>query len=889
MEEKKLIDKGYEPGNIEKKWYDFWLEKKYFHAEDSSQKKPYAIVIPPPNVTGSLHMGHALNNTLQDVLIRYKRMDGYNTLWMPGTDHAGIATQHVVEKNLKTEGADRHDLGREKFIERVWKWKEEYGGFIINQLKRLGSSCDWERERFTMDEGLSKAVREVFVRLYDDELIYRGNYIINWCPVCRTALSDLEVEYSEKKGGLYHIKYPYADDPSQGVVVATTRPETMLGDTAVAVNPNDERYAALKDKTVILPLMERKIPVIMDDYVDTEFGTGCLKITPAHDPNDFEIGRRFNLEMINIMNVDGTLNEKAGKYAGLERFEARKKVLEDLEAQGLLVKIEDYIHSVGHCYRCRSVVEPYLSRQWFVKTKPLAEEALKAVKDGRIRIIPSMWENSYFSWMENIRDWCISRQIWWGHRIPIWYCGDCDEIIAATKDPEKCPKCGSENLEQETDVLDTWFSSALWPFSTLGWPEKTDALETFYPTSCLITGFDILFFWVARMIMMGLKFRGDVPFREVYIHALVRDSQGQKMSKSKGNVIDPLLMIDKFGTDAFRFTLVALAAQGRDVKISEERIEGYRHFVNKLWNAARFVMMNVNSGAVEFDFEKAGKEFVPGDIENWIYGEFKKLVADARTALDTYKFNDAAGAVYQFLWHEYCDWYIELAKTDLMDESVDEKRKNDIKFALVDILEKTLRLLHPFMPFVTEEIWQFLPGTGESITVSAFPKESDIDCSEENVAQIEELKMLINSVRNVRGEMNISPAAKIDLLINFFEEKQADRIKSYERYLSALCRTKSIEYGTGIEKPPQSAVGVSHFFEVYIPLAGLIDIDEEKKRLLKQKTKVEKEREFSAKKLANGKFLANAPAEVVEKEKGKLEKAESEIKSIETHLEMFGA
>ncbi|RMF97520.1 MAG: valine--tRNA ligase [Candidatus Schekmanbacteria bacterium] len=889
MAKRKIIEKGYEPGNIEKKWYDYWLEKKYFHADDSSDKPPYSIVIPPPNVTGSLHMGHALNNTLQDVLIRYKRMDGFNTLWMPGTDHAGIATQHVVEKKLKEEGTDRHELGREKFIERVWKWKEQYGGFIINQLKRLGASCDWDRERFTMDEGLSSAVREVFVRLYNEGLIYRGNYIINWCPVCRTALSDLEVEYSEKKGALYHIRYPFADDPSKGVVVATTRPETMLGDTAVAVNPNDERYEALKGKTVILPLMDREIPVIMDDYVDMEFGTGCLKITPAHDPNDFEIGLRFNLEMINIMNVDGTINENGGKYQGLDRFEARKKVLDDLERQGLLIKVEDYNHSVGHCYRCRSVVEPYLSKQWFVKTKPLAEEAIKAVRDGRIRIIPSMWENSYFSWMENIRDWCISRQIWWGHRIPIWYCKDCGEIIAATKVPQNCAKCSSQNLEQETDVLDTWFSSALWPFSTLGWPEETDALKTFYPTSCLITGFDILFFWVARMIMMGLKFRGDVPFREVYIHALVRDAQGQKMSKSKGNVIDPLLMIDKYGTDAFRFTLVALAAQGRDVKISEERIEGYRHFVNKLWNASRFVLMNIDLDNNDFDFKRAGECLSLETIDKWIYAELKKLIKTVRNALDAYRFNDAASAIYQFLWHQYCDWFIELAKTDLMKSDIDEERKDSIRFVLVDILEKTLRLLHPFMPFVTEEIWHFLPNHGESITIAPFPKEDDVKYAMESVSEIEELKALINGVRNVRGEMNISPASRIDLIINFFDEIHLNRVKSYEGYIEALCRTKSIKFGVGMNKPKQSAVAVSHFFEAYIPLEGLIDIDEEKKRLLKQKAKLEKDRATSSKKLANEKFLANAPSDVIEKEKGKLEKVEKEIKRIENHLNMFEA
>ena len=892
MSEKEIMEKAYSPESIEEKWYKFWLEKNYFHAEDSSRKPPYAIVIPPPNVTGSLHMGHALNNTMQDVLIRYKRMDGFNVLWMPGTDHAGIATQHVVEKQLKAEGTSRHTMGREKFVENVWEWKKKYGGFIINQLKRLGSSCDWERERFTMDEGLSKAVREVFVRLYNENLIYRDNYIINWCPVCRTAISDLEVEFAEKDGKLYYITYPYAKGSKDGLIVATTRPETMLGDTAVAVNPDDERYFALKGKSVILPLVERELPVIMDSYVDPAFGTGALKITPAHDPNDFAIGLRYKLEMINILETDGTLNSNAGAYKGLDRFDAREKIVDDLRAQGLLVKIEDYKHSVGHCYRCRSIVEPYLSKQWFVRTKPLAEEALKVVRDGRVKIIPPMWENSYFDWMENIRDWCISRQIWWGHRIPVWYCLDCDGVTVATETPSKCAKCGSSKIEQETDVLDTWFSSALWPFSTLGWPDNTETLKTFYPTACLITGFDILFFWVARMIMMGLKFMGDVPFREVYIHALVRDEEGKKMSKSKGNVIDPLLMIDKFGTDSFRFTLVALAAQGRDIKISEARIEGYRHFVNKLWNAARFVLMSVDGDGAGFDMEKARKNLELKEIDHWIYSNLDQLINDVRSGLDSYRFNDAAGAIYQFLWHQYCDWFIELAKTDLYDESISISRKETIKFVLVDVLEKTLSMLHPFMPFVTEEIWHKLPlnreSNGESITVAPFPVCDDVSCDKSQAGKIEQLKTIINSIRNLRGEMNIQPASRIDVIINFINGEDPAQIKKLERYIASLCRTKSVQLGTNVEKPPQSAVAVSHFFEAYVPLRGLIDIDEEKKRLSKQIMKLRKDMEQTTRKLSNNDFLANAPEEVVNKEKRKLEEAETEIKSISHHLAILG-
>ncbi|MDH4099815.1 MAG: valine--tRNA ligase, partial [Nitrospirota bacterium] len=655
------LSKAYEPAEVEKRWYPFWTEKGYFHAEASSNKKPYAIVIPPPNVTGSLHMGHALNNTLQDILVRWRRMSGDNTLWMPGTDHAGIATQNVVEKQLAAEGKKRDDLGREAFVERVWKWKEESGGIIINQLKRLGASCDWERERFTMDAGLSRAVREAFVHLYEKDLIYRGDYLINWCPRCHTALSDLEVEHEEQKGFLWHIRYPLADG-SGHLVVATTRPETMLGDTAVAVNPNDERYSAYIGKKVALPLTKREIPVIADEHVDTEFGTGCLKITPAHDPNDFEIGMKHGLPSLKVIDEGAQMNAEAGSYAGMDRYHARRTIVADLEKAGLLEKTVDHMHSVGHCYRCKTVIEPNLSKQWFVRAKPLAEPALEAVRSGKTRIIPQGWENTYFDWMENIRDWCISRQIWWGHRIPAWHCGDCGKVTVAKLDPDKCGHCGSANIRQETDVLDTWFSSSLWPFSTLGWPDRTPELKTFYPTSTLVTGFDILFFWVARMMMMGIEMMGEVPFRDVYIHALVRDAEGQKMSKSKGNVIDPLIMMEKYGTDAFRFTLAAMAAQGRDVKLAEERIEGYRAFCNKLWNASRFVMMNLEGGSQQ----AAGGQLALPD--KWIVSRLQGTIVEVNAALDAFRFNDAANTVYQFLWSEFCDWYLELIKPIMQGE-----------------------------------------------------------------------------------------------------------------------------------------------------------------------------------------------------------------------------
>ncbi|MDO9585221.1 MAG: valine--tRNA ligase, partial [Syntrophales bacterium] len=711
----KSLSKVYETRESEARLYEQWLEQDLFHAHDDSPRIPYCIVIPPPNVTGMLHVGHALNSVLQDMMIRYRRMQGCNALWIPGMDHAGIATQNVVEQQLAAEGISRHDLGREKFLERVWEWKARSGGVIINQLKRLGCSCDWSRERFTMDKGLSRAVREAFVRLYNDGLIYQGDYIVNWCPRCHTAISELEVEYREEPGSLWHIRYPLSDGGGE-IIVATTRPETMLGDTAVAVNPRDERHREKIGKEVILPLVNRRIPVIADEYVAMEFGTGAVKITPACDPNDFSIAERHNLPIVKIMNGDAVINAEGGVYQGQDRYEARGNIVRDLEAGGYLAGQEPYSHNIGHCYRCGTDIEPTVSRQWFVKVKPLARTATNAVIKGKTRIIPSTWESTYFEWMNNIRDWCISRQIWWGHRIPVWYC-DCGKTIAAVSDPVKCPDCGSAALRQDEDVLDTWFSSALWPFSTLGWPDKTKALKTFYPTSLLITGFDIIFFWVARMMMMGLYIMKDVPFRDVYLHALVRDEKGEKMSKSKGNSIDPLDMVEKFGADAFRFTLAAFTAQGRDVRMSEDRIEGYKFFVNKIWNAAKFTQMNVEDYHAG---EAAANNRDASLADRWIMSRLNSTIDDVTRGLDEYRFNEAAAAVYQFIWHEFCDWYVELVKPVLYGKSNSGSRETAQR-TLLAVLETSLKLLHPFMPFVTEEIWRHIQDGGNSLMISEFP------------------------------------------------------------------------------------------------------------------------------------------------------------------------
>ena len=872
------LDKQYEPGEVEKRWGRFWEEKNFFHADETRESPAFSIVIPPPNITGRLHIGHAFNNTLQDILTRWKRMQGCNALWQPGTDHAGIATQNVVEKQLHEEGTGRQDLGREAFVKRVWKWRNESGGTITNQLKKLGCSLDWERDRFTMDEGLSKAVREVFVSLYEEGLIYKGDYIINWCPRCHTALSDLEVEHQDTQGYLYHLKYSVKDS-KDFLVIATTRPETMLGDTAVAVNPNDERYQKYKGKKLILPVLNREVPLIEDDYVDTSFGTGALKVTPAHDPNDFELGRKHQLETINIMNPDGTMNSLASPtYEGLDRFECRKKLISNLKDSGVLIKIEDLNHSVGHCYRCRTVVEPYLSKQWFVKVKPLAEPAMKAVRDGSIKIVPKFWENTYFEWMENIRDWCISRQIWWGHQIPAWNCKACGEVVVARETPSSCSACSSTDLIQETDVLDTWFSSALWPFSTLGWPEKTDSLKRFYPTSVLCTGFDILFFWVARMIMMGLKFMGDVPFRDVYIHALIRDAEGQKMSKTKGNVIDPLEVMEQYGTDALRFTLAAFAAQGRDIKLAEDRIEGYRNFCNKLWNASRFVFMNLEDYKGSCALDERSK-FSSADL--WILSRLNRATKDVNEALEAFRFNDAALTVYKFIWNEYCDWYIELTKSKLVDPGSQRVAAQNM---LIHVLDSALKLLHPFMPFITEEIWQKLPQNEDSIMVSAFPEYREAQTNEAIEKEMAVIMEVITGIRNIRGEMNLNPGLKLNVLVKTQNSAIQQTLQYHGEYVRELARVEQLETGPNIEKPKVSASSVLGEMDLIIPLEGMMDFQEERKRVEKELKKIEKDLIFLDKKLSNPDFVKKAPVDIIEKDEQRKKSLSLKQAKLEIHL-----
>lgn len=861
----KELAKAYEPHSVEEHWYRVWEESGYFHAQVPTDREPYSIVIPPPNITGVLHMGHALNNTLQDILCRWKRMSGCEVLWMPGTDHAGIATQNVVERQLASEGSCRHDIGRDAFIDRVWQWKGESGGQIIGQLKRLGASCDWERERFTMDDGLSTAVREVFVRLYEEGLIYRDNRLINWCPRCHTALSDIEVEHEEQKGHLWHLRYPVAGS-DRFLVVATTRPETMLGDTAVAVHPDDERYRDLIGGYVILPLVDRQIPIIADEYVDREFGTGVVKITPAHDFNDFEVGKRHNLDRINVFDPSGIVNAAGHQYEGLDRFAARKKIVADLEAQGLLETIADHTLSVGGCYRCKTVVEPYMSLQWYVKVAPLAAPALAAVREGKTRIVPQQWENTYYEWMENIRDWCISRQIWWGHRIPAWYCDHCGEITVAKIDPDSCCHCGSDELRQETDVLDTWFSSALWPFSTMGWPEQTRELATFYPTSCLVTGFDILFFWVARMMMMGIHFMGDVPFRDVYIHALVRDAQGHKMSKSRGNVIDPLIIIDEYGADAFRFTLAAFAAQGRDIKLAEERIAGYRNFANKIWNASRFALMNLE-GFTPDTVDSAALEL--SNADRWILHRLNEAARETDGALRSYRFNDAASALYRFTWSEFCDWYIELIKDDLYKGTA--QRKATAQYVLWLVLEHLLRLLHPFMPFITEEIWQSLPGERPCPTImaAAYPVINQEWNFVDGAGEMELVMEVIRGIRNIRGEVEVPPSREIAAILDCGSAESLHVLKRNEAYVMSLARLSDLALGAGLDRPSDAAVQVAGDVHIVIPLRGLVNVEEEEKRLLKEIGKIEKDIDFLSRKLDNPEFVGRAPAAVVAKEQGK--------------------
>ncbi len=874
------LPKAYEFSAVEKKWYEYWEKHKKFHATMDDGKPSFSIVIPPPNVTGVLHVGHALNNTLQDVLVRYKRMQGYNVLWLPGTDHAGIATQNVVERQLAAENISRHDIGRKKFIERVWQWKEESGGQIINQLKRLGCSCDWDRERFTMDEGLSRAVREVFARLYHEGLIYKGDYIINWCPRCHTALADLEVEHEPTDGKLYNIRYPFTTGDGY-LVVATTRPETMLGDTAVAVHPSDERYNNLPEKAVVLPLVNRTIPIVFDAHVEREFGTGALKVTPAHDLNDFEISRRHDLPALKIMDESGTMNEAAGDYAGLDRFACRKKVVEDLEKLGLLEKIEDYQHGVGHCYRCQTVVEPTLSKQWFVSVKPLAEKAIAAVKEGQTKIHPKTWENTYFDWMYNIRDWCISRQIWWGHQIPAWTCEDCGELIVSNIDPEECTKCAGSKLVQEIDVLDTWFSSALWPFSTLGWPDNTKELSVFYPTSVLITSFDILFFWVARMMMMGLHFMEEIPFKDVYLHALVRDAEGQKMSKSKGNVMDPLFVMDKYGTDALRFTMIAFAAQGRDVRLSEDRIEGYRHFINKIWNAARFALLHIRDS-----HPTPIEEIDPETLSlphQWILSRTNHTIGEVHKALNDYRFNDAAHSLYQFVWHEFCDWYLEWLKDILFgDDELAKTTGQGILFALLEII---LKLLHPITPFVTEEIWSVLPGNRSSIMTEPFPEQVDSWNNPEADASAELLMGVVTGFRNIRSETGIHPSARIDGVIICPVKHKAEVLKNNSKAVRERARVGELHILQEGKQPQGAASYIFNEIEIFVSLAGLVDVDQELAKLEKEMDKVSLQLKKVEGKLGNSKFLDNAPEEVVAGEKEKQETMSAKLAKINESME----
>jgi valyl-tRNA synthetase len=855
------IPDRYEPSDVEKRWYPVWEARGCFRGDPSRPGKPFSVVIPPPNVTGSLHMGHALNNTLQDVLVRMKRMDGLNTLWVPGTDHAGIATQYVVERQLAAEGTTKHALGREAFVARVWRWKEESGGTIIRQLKRLGASCDWSRERFTMDPGLSRAVREVFVRVWEEGLIYRDDYIVNWCPRCQTVLADLEVEREDRDAEFVYIKYG-------PLSLGTVRPETKLGDTGLAVHPNDKRYAHYVGKTLEIPSVDGAIAVrvVADEAVDPTFGTGVIKVTPGHDAVDFEIGRRHSLPIRTVIGFDGKMTAAAGRYAGLDRFECRRRIVEDMKALGLIERIEPYRHAVGVCYRCKTVVEPLVSKQWFVRMKPLAEPAIKAVRDGRIKIVPRAWTKTYYHWMENIRDWCISRQLWWGHQIPAWYCDACASTHVSRTDLQRCPTCGGR-VRQDEDVLDTWFSSGLWPFSTLGWPDETPDLRRYYPTSVLVTGPDILFFWVARMAMLGLKFMGDVPFHDVYIHALVRDAEGQKMSKSRGNVIDPLVVMDRYGTDAFRFTLAALAAQGRDVRLAEDRIEGYRNFANKLWNAARLVLSNLDG----YDPARA-KKTEPGLAERWIRSRLAVTVAAVRSGLRRYRFNDAASAIYQFLWHEYCDWYLEIAKLALYRAESPAQRLQ-AQHTLVEVLEATLRLLHPFMPFITEEIWQRLPHEGDSIMIAPYPKAGRKQRDEAVERAMGAVMDVVTAVRNIRGEMRIAPGVALSVTLRPGRDAGA-LLRANAPLVEALARIR-LTVDPRATRPRNSALALASGAEIYVDLAGIVDLASERQRLEKEITRASETVDFLKAKLARPEFVQRAPEEIVERERARLTEQEA--------------
>ena len=871
----KDLAKQYDPKDVEDRIYKFWLDGKYFHAKCDPDKKPYTIVIPPPNITGQLHMGHALDNTLQDILIRYRRMQDYDALWLPGTDHASIATEAKIVEAMRKEGITKEDIGREGFLKRAWEWKEKFGGRIIEQLKKMGSSCDWDRERFTMDEGCSKAVKEVFVNLYNKGLIYRGERIVNWCPHCLTSISDAEVEYEDQAGHFWHLRYPFKDG-SGYLELATTRPETMLGDTAVAVNPNDERYKDIVGKTLILPIVHREIPVIADDYVEMDFGTGCVKITPAHDPNDFEVGLRHNLEVIDTFTDDAHIKPEWGKYAGMDRMEARKAIVEDLEKEGAIVKIEDYSHNVGVCYRCHSSIEPKVSKQWFVKMEPLAKPAIDCVKNGEVKFVPERFDKTYYHWMENIKDWCISRQLWWGHRIPAWYCDECGEVVVSKETPTVCPKCGCNHLTQDPDTLDTWFSSALWPFSTLGWPDKTPELAHYFPTSTLVTGYDIIFFWVARMIFSSVENMHERPFDTVFIHGIVRDAQGRKMSKSLGNGIDPLIVIDEYGADALRFTLATGNSPGNDMRFSDEKVGASRNFANKLWNAARFILMNLGED------EKA--PHIPDELaleDKWILSLFNKLTKEVTDNLDKFELGIAVQKLYDFIWDVFCDWYIEISKIRL--NSGDEKAAQTARDMLVYIMSNTLKLLHPFMPFITEEIWQTLPHEGESIMISEWPvykDEYDFSFEEQEMDRIMEA---VRAIRNRRAEMNVPPSKKAKYYI---ATAHKDTFEKAGIFMQRLASCSEAEIGDSFEIDDAVCI-VTTDAKIYIPLGELVDFEKEIARLNKEKEKVLKDLEFIDKKLNNENFVAKAPKAVVDGQREAAQKLRDKIAMIDESIEKF--
>lgn len=871
----KELDKQYSPQNVEDRTYKFWCDHKYFHAEVNPDKKPYTIVIPPPNITGQLHMGHALDETLQDILIRWRRMEGYETLWLPGTDHASIATEAKIVEAMRKEGITKEEIGREKFLERAWEWKAQYGGRIVEQLKKLGSSCDWDRERFTLDEGCSKAVREVFCKLYDKGLIYRGERIINWCPHCLTSISDAEVEYEDQAGHFWHLRYPFKDG-SGYLELATTRPETLLGDTAVAVNPNDKRYKDMVGKTLILPIVHREIPVIADDYVDIEFGTGVVKITPAHDPNDFEVGLRHNLEVINVLTPDAKIVDDYPKYAGMDRYEARKAIVEDLQAEGALVEIEDYSHNVGTCYRCGTTVEPRVSKQWFVKMEPLAKPAVEVVRNGEVKFVPERFDKTYFHWMENIKDWCISRQLWWGHRIPAYYCDDCGEVMVSAQEVHTCSKCGGNHVHQDPDTLDTWFSSALWPFSTLGYPDDTKELEYFYPTDTLVTGYDIIFFWVARMIFSGVEHMGQVPFHTVLIHGLVRDAQGRKMSKSLGNGIDPLLVIDQYGADALRFTLATGNAPGNDMRFSDEKVKASRNFANKLWNAARFVLMYLGN-----DYSYPG---LPKDLaieDKWILSKVNTLAKEVTDNLERFELGIAVAKLYDFIWDVFCDWYIEIAKIRLQSGEGADTAKAVLVYVLTDIL----KLLHPFMPFITEEIYQAIPHDTESIMISKWPEYDPTLSFADEEAQMEKIMDAIRAIRNRRAEMNIPPSKKSKVYV---ETAFADVFAVGSEFIKRLAYASDVEIADAFGDLGNTVTIVTNDAKIYIPLGDLVDFEAEAKRLQKELAAAEEKLAFINKKLDNPGFVNKAPEKVVQQNRDEAAKLTEKIANLRSSLENLG-